>query len=122
VEVSIVPIKNVLASVAVQDLDTAVHWYERLLGRTPLRPMPEVAEWKFDGGGWLQVYQLSARAGLGSFTLAVDDIDGEAERLSGLDFKLGDRAANDRVKTLTLNDPDGNHIALSQTLDSQLAA
>ena len=37
--------------------------------------MLEVAEWKFPRGGWLQVYQLAERAGGGSFTLAVTDID-----------------------------------------------
>ena len=37
--------------------------------------MPEVAEWKFARGGWLQVYQLPERAGSGSCTLAVSDIE-----------------------------------------------
>ena len=36
--------------------------------------MPEVAEWKFERGGWLQVYQLKERAGAG----AVKDPDGSS--------------------------------------------
>jgi hypothetical protein len=56
-------IVNALASVAVKDLNAALGWYERVLGKPPdSRPMPEVAEWKFDRGGWLQVYKLPARA------------------------------------------------------------
>jgi hypothetical protein len=53
-------IKNALASVAVKDLKTFVHWHEKIFGRSPdSTPMPEVAEWKFPGGGWLQVYALA---------------------------------------------------------------
>ncbi|MEO5922429.1 MAG: VOC family protein [Bryobacteraceae bacterium] len=115
------PITNVLASVAVQDLDIAIPWYEKLLGKVSARPMRELAEWHFVGGGSLQVYELSSRAGLGSFTLAVDSVDQEAERLGDLDVKIGDRTASDRVKTLMLTDPDGNHIAFAEALDLQLA-
>ena len=69
-------IENAIASIAVKDLRSAAAWYERLFGRAPnSTPMPEVAEWKFPRGGWLQVYQLPERAGAGSCTLAVDDIE-----------------------------------------------
>ncbi len=44
------PIRNVLASVAVKDLESAVQWYGKLLNSEPSRPMAEVAEWHFEGG------------------------------------------------------------------------
>jgi hypothetical protein len=60
---------NAIASVAVRDLDTAAAWYERILGRpADSRPIPELAEWKFQRGGWLQVYEQPQRAGTGSVT------------------------------------------------------
>jgi hypothetical protein len=75
------PIKNVLASVAVKDLSSACPWYQTLLGRpADSVPMMALAEWKFEGGGWLQVYQLPERAGTGSFTLAVSSIDEQVAR------------------------------------------
>ena len=46
--------------------------------------MPEVAEWKFERGGWLQIYQLPERAGSGSFTLAVKNIEEQIAHLSSL--------------------------------------
>ena len=59
-------ILNALASVAVSNLQSTMGWYERLLGRpADSRPMSEVAEWKFEGGEWLQVYQAPDRAGRG---------------------------------------------------------
>jgi len=52
------PIHNAIASLAVKDLKSASQWYERLFGRPPdSKPMPEVVEWKFEAGGWLQRLQ-----------------------------------------------------------------
>lgn len=60
-------ITNALASLAVHDLSRSVEYYQRLFGRpADSTPMPEVAEWKFERDGWLQVYQLEERAGAGS--------------------------------------------------------
>jgi predicted enzyme related to lactoylglutathione lyase len=115
------PIMNVLASVAVNDLDTAVDWYSRLLGEPAGRPMPEVAEWQFDRGGWLQVYELPERAGTGSFTLAVTDIDEQARALRDMGITDAHSSSGARVKTLMIADPDGNHIAFAQALDPTLA-
>ena len=56
------PIINAIASVAVRDLNAAIKWYEALFRKAPTKPMPEVAEWSFERGGWLQVYQLPERA------------------------------------------------------------
>jgi catechol 2,3-dioxygenase-like lactoylglutathione lyase family enzyme len=113
---------NVLASMAVRDLDTAVRWYEQVLGKPPdSRPMAEVAEWKFERGGWLQVYQLPERAGAGSGTLAVTDIAAQAGRLRGLGIDTGQRSAGPKVKTMMITDPDGNHIAFAEAIDSTMA-
>lgn len=69
-------ISNVLASVAVKDIKAAVQWYGKVIGRpADGTPMPELAEWKFEMGGWLQVYALPERAGSCSCTLVVSDID-----------------------------------------------
>ncbi len=115
-------IQNVLASVAVRHLVAAERWYAELLGRpADSRPMREVAEWRFERGGWLQVYELPERAGAGSFTLAVSDLEEQAERLRGLGIDTGQRTSGPRVKTLMITDPDGNHIALAESSDTSIA-
>lgn len=115
-------IDNVLASVAVKDLKSAVAWYEQLLGRpADSTPMPEVAEWKFERGGWLQVYQLPERAGNGSFTLAVSDIEEVLADVQKLGVDTSNRSSGEMVKTLMIVDPDGNHIAFAEALDKSLA-
>ena len=110
-------IENAIASVAVKDLRAASSWYEELFGRpADSTPMAEVAEWKFPRGGWLQVYQLPERAGAGSCTLAVDDIQGLIKHLESLGIDMSERSSTAQVKTVMITDPDGNHLAFAQAI------
>ena len=115
-------IENAIASLAAKDLKTAVAWYEKLFGRpADSTPMPEVAEWKFDRGGWLQVYQLPERAGNGSCTLATDDIDAVKAHLQSLGIDTSNATSGAKVKTVMTTDPDGNHLAFAQAIDPTMA-
>jgi hypothetical protein len=115
-------IDNALASVAVKNLKSAVRWYVALLGRAPdSTPMPEIAEWKFPRGGWLQVYELPERAGSGSFTLAVSDIEEVVAHARKLGIDAKQRSSSAIVKTLMITDPDGNHIAFAEAVDRSIA-
>ena len=77
-------IKNALAGIAVRELDDAVAWYSRLIGRAPdSHPMPEVHEYRFPGGGWAQIFADADRAGKSSLTLTVDSIDDLIAALGG---------------------------------------
>lgn len=114
-------IKNALASLAVKDVDAAAPWYEQVLGKPASKPMPEVAEWTFERGGGLQVYQLPERAGTGSCTLVVSDIQELTAHLETLGVDTSERTSSERVKTVMITDPDGNHIAFAEPMDSRLA-
>jgi hypothetical protein len=83
--------------------------------------MEELAEWKFPGGGWLQIYQAPERAGSGSMTLAVSGLSSVTERLKGLGVELGERTSSSKVDTLSIVDPDGNRIALGEAFDETMA-
>ena len=115
-------IENAIASIAVKDLAAAVAWYQRLLGRAAdSAPMPEVAEWKFPRGGWLQVYRVPERAGNGSVTLSVSNIDEVVAHVEKLGIDTRQRSSGAKVKTLMIVDPDGNHIAFAETVDRTMA-
>lgn len=115
-------IENAIASIAVKDLKTASAWYEKLFGRTAdSTPMPEVAEWKFERGGWLQVYELAERAGAGSCTLAVSDIASVTAHLKSMGLDTSEASSGAKVKTVMVTDPDGNHLAFAQAIDPTMA-
>jgi predicted enzyme related to lactoylglutathione lyase len=115
------PITNALASLAVRDLAASSKWYEQLLGPGS-RPMAEVVEWQLERGGGLQVYTAPERAGQGSCTLIVSDIDEIAQRLRATGLAAdAEPARTDRVDTIMVKDPDGNSIAFSMPKDRTLA-
>ncbi len=114
-------ITNALASLAVRDLDTSAEWYEKILGRPPERPMPEVAEWQLEQGGGLQVYVAPERAGRGSCTLVVSDIDEMSTQLRAVGLDSVEPARSEQVDTIMVKDPDGNSIAFAQPKDPALA-
>jgi predicted enzyme related to lactoylglutathione lyase len=116
------PIVNAIASLAVKDLEASLPWYEKLFGRpADSRPMPELAEWKFERGGWLQVYQGPERAGHATCTLAVDDLDRQIEELRKVGIEAGNPSVSDKVKVVMIKDPDGNSLAFSEAIDPTVA-
>jgi predicted enzyme related to lactoylglutathione lyase len=113
---------NALASLAVRNLTASIGWYETLFARAPdSRPMPEVAEWKFERGGWLQLYQLSERAGAGSVTLAVSDLEEQLATLRRLGIEPGRPMTTPQARVVMVKDPDGNSIAFAETRDPRIA-
>jgi hypothetical protein len=115
-----VAITNALASVAVKDLAISIEWYQRLFGRLA-DSAREVAEWSFERGGLLQVYQLKERAGWGSVTLAVSSLDEQIANLHKIGIDPGDPMISETVKVVMIKDPDGNSIAFAETIDPSVA-
>ena len=115
-------IENAIASVPVRKLADAVAWYEKVLGRpADSTPMPEVAEWKFSRGGWLQVYEGPERAGTGALTLAVSSLDKQLAEFAKLGIPAGTPTVSDKVRVVMIRDPDGNSIAFAEALDPSMA-
>lgn len=115
-------IQNVLAGVAVRDLQAAIPWYSQLFDReADSQPMPEVAEWRFDRGGWLQVFHDEERAGSSSLTLAVDDLDATLDALQRKGVSVGKKTDTPSVRTAIVEDLDGNRIVFAEALSGDLA-
>jgi catechol 2,3-dioxygenase-like lactoylglutathione lyase family enzyme len=109
-------IKNALAGVPVSDLNTAVDWYTRLIGRKPdQRLMPEVAEYHFPIGGWCQLFEDRDRAGKTSFTLVVDSLDEMLAALETAGIAYAEPTRTELVDTAIVQDPDGNQIVFAQS-------
>jgi hypothetical protein len=108
-------LKNVLAFIAVRNIEDGVRWYKMLLGRQPdTLPMRGLAEWKFEGGGWLQVNEERQLAGRSSITLVDTNIEDRITQLRkcGIDPKSVKRGHEVSVAIIT--DPDGNQVVFAQ--------
>lgn len=110
-------IRNSIANIAVNELKAALPWYERLLGRGPDHSdQTGMAEWIFEQGGRLQLHQQPERAGCGSVTFAVGNLDTEMLQLNKWGITSGDVIRTSTERILIIEDPDGNSIALSEAL------
>jgi hypothetical protein len=109
------PVNRVLAALAVADVDSALGWYERLLGRpADALPMEGLAEWHFPQSGAIQLVEDADRAGRSLLTLEVDDLNRELLTLRerGLDPGPMDDTTSDKVLFAAVTDPEGNAITL----------
>ncbi|RAJ61792.1 hypothetical protein K378_04154 [Streptomyces sp. Amel2xB2] len=105
---------QVLAVAPVRDIETAVTWYERLLGRGPdTRPMPGLADWHIAPSGWVQVFESPEHAGSTLLNLVVTDLDATLAELAGRGIRAGDvQPGAQRVRFAPVHDPDGNRVTL----------
>jgi len=108
-------VKNALAGIAVRNLEKSVVWYQQLLGRQPdTRPMDQLAEWRFEVGGWIQVFEDKGRAGSSSVTLVDTNV---AERIADLKAKgitIESEIDAEPIKVAIITDPDGNRIVFAE--------
>ena len=108
--------RKLMAAYAVDDIDVAEAFYERLLGREPdARSGETCIAWQIAPGSWLELRE-GAQAGQGGpVRLAVADV--EAARAS-LDLKFGIEAAVARTAggsaTCSFCDPFGNPIVYAE--------
>jgi hypothetical protein len=110
-------ITNAIASVAVSDAQTSAQWYEHLFGRAAdSTPAEKCAEWKFERGGGLQVYELKGRAGAGSVTLSIGNLERQMDDLRKLGIDPGSPISDGRTKVVMIKDPDGNSIAFVESI------
>ena len=107
-------LKNVLAFIAVRDIDAGIRWYKMLLGREPdTQPMKGLAEWQFEAGGWLQVNENKQLAGRSSVTLVETDLDDRIKQLKKAGIEPKSVMRGEHVSVITITDPDGNQVVFA---------
>lgn len=111
-----VEVARVLMVAPVRDVEAAVAWYERLLGRpADTRPMPSLADWHLTAGGWLQVFQDPQRAGSALLNLEVPELDQALAELAERGRTAGPvQTGGVRTRFAQLQDPDGNLVTLME--------
>jgi hypothetical protein len=113
-------LKNVLAFAAVRDIEDGIRWYKMLLGREPdTKPMTGLAEWEFEGGGWLQVNENMQLAGRSSVTLVETNMDERMKILAKAGIKPKSFVNGELISVITVADPDGNQVVFAQGKDEK---
>jgi predicted enzyme related to lactoylglutathione lyase len=108
---------NVLfAGIAVGNLDTAIDWYERLLGGPPdMTPNEKERAWRLTDESWLYVVADRERAGRALVTAMVDDLDGRLAGIRARGIEVGEVVEiNEGTRKAEIVDPDGNRIGFGQ--------
>lgn len=107
-------IANVLAGLAVRDLDEAKRWYEVFFGRpADAGPMPGLAEWRTPRGT-VQLVVDERRAGGSLVTVWVRDARralADVVARGGPEVTLDDTTST-KVLFAELTDPDGNGVTV----------
>jgi hypothetical protein len=111
-----VAIDVVFAGLPVAELEPALEWYERFLGRPPdMAPHEKERTWQLTDDGWLYVVEDGERAGHGLVTLLVNDLDERITELNERGIETGRvEQLNERTRKLEVDDPDGNRIGLGE--------
>ncbi len=107
-------VARVLMVAPVRDIDIAVAWYERLLGRpADRRPMASLADWHLTASGWLQVFEDPAHAGSTLLNLEVPSLDAALSEVAERGLTAGPvQTGGVRTRFAALEDPDGNRVTL----------
>ena len=105
------------AGLAVAQLDAAIEWYERLLGRpADMVPNDDEVTWELVEGGWIYVVRDPPRAGNALLTLIVDDLDEQIATLAERGIETGEiEEAAGLFRRVALADPAGNRITFAET-------
>jgi len=111
-----VAVSVAFSGIAVANLDRALDWYERLMGRPPdLRPHEGEAAWQLREGAWVYVVRDRDRAGHGLLTVIVDDLDRKLAEVSGREIAVDAiEELGGGVRKATVTDPEGNRISFGQ--------
>lgn len=114
-------IKRVYAEIAVADLDAALAWYARLLGRpADAFPMDGLAEWHFAGTGGIQLFRDADHAGAALLTFAIDDLEGYGAALAERGLPVGAITTGEKARFVAVTDPEGNTITLAEPLSTDV--
>jgi catechol 2,3-dioxygenase-like lactoylglutathione lyase family enzyme len=111
-----VAIDVLFAGIPVRELEPAVEWYGRFLGRPPdMAPNETERTWQLTDDGWIYVVEDLDRAGRGLATLLVDDLDARIVELNNRGIETGAvQRLNEATRKLVVEDPDGNRISLGE--------
>ena len=105
--------RELFAGLAVSAFDSALRWYESLLG-TPPSSFPHATEavWELAESRYLYIVQKPDRAGHGLVMLFVEDLDVYVGHIAARGLEpVKDETYDGGVRKVTFRDQDGNEVS-----------
>jgi hypothetical protein len=104
---------DLFAGISVSDYDTAVAWYQTLLGAPPsFLPNDIEAVWELGEHQYIYIEVVPEHAGHAQHTLFVEDFEGTLRAIADRGLEPANRETYDNgVRHATYHDPDGNEIS-----------
>jgi glyoxylase I family protein len=104
---------ELLAGVPATDVDRALAWYERVLGRAP----DTRATWQLAEGGGIAIVCDAERAGTAAITFVVEDLDDSLAVLAERGIAPGHvETVRGRMRKSVVTDPDGNRLTFAESV------
>jgi hypothetical protein len=105
---------ELFATSCVRDYEVAYPWWERLLGGPPtFKAHDTEAVWEVAPHRWVVVEERPDRAGHGSVTLFVPDLDDRVAAIASRGIEPSEEETyGDGVRKVIYRDPDGNEVGL----------
>jgi len=112
---------HVFTGLPVADLDAALAWYERLLGRAPdMAPNDDERCWRLAETAWIYVVRDAARAGNGLATILVGDLAAFTAETATRGIDAGEVEQRPGLfRRCVLEDPAGNRLAVAEPLPAE---
>jgi catechol 2,3-dioxygenase-like lactoylglutathione lyase family enzyme len=103
---------HLFAGLRVRNFDSALAWYERLLGEPTFLPHATEAVWTLADDRSIYVVEEADRAGQGTVLVFVDDLDAHIGEIGsrGVEPHASETYSNG-VRKVVYRDPDGNEVA-----------
>lgn len=106
---------HLFAGIAVSDFARACNWYEQLFGSPPdSRPKEGEAIWHAVPSASVYVVSDPERAGQALLTLAVTNLQDRKVTIAERGLPVDEASEANGLRTLIVNDPDGNTIKFFQ--------
>ena len=113
-------VRTFTVGLPVSDLNSAVEWYRRLLGKVEeINPAPGVWEFQIISSGWLQLFESKINhSSLAVVRFASDDIEASRMQALSLDTDVGEiETVPEAVRHFEFRDPFGNQLSFYELLE-----
>lgn len=107
---------HLFAGLRVRDFQTALPWYERVLGPPTFFPHATEAVWTLADDRSVYVVEHPPGAGHSVATILVDDLDERVDAVAARGLEPHERLTYPNgVRKVTYRDPDGNELGFGST-------